>query len=149
MKDQTKKANMKNNLFNMALWVALVAAFLFWSWHRIAPDQWFAFFAFFVALMAVSFFETRWVSKQPDQLRACYRAANISMWIFLLLAVVSTVPNFFIAGRIDKTVLWPVALISTIRFVLSAVRRNELVRELAEREKSNSMNDLAVRNLST
>jgi hypothetical protein len=125
-------------IFLATLLVALLVVDFFSELHRNELYRWFALFIYVVALAVSGFFENRWISRQADQLKAHYRVVNFSMWVFLLLAISSTTPNLFIAGQIDKTVFWPVSLLSFILLAMSFVRRRELLRELAERDKSAS-----------
>jgi len=91
-------------------------------------------FFYIVALAISAFFENKWLAKQADQLKARYQVINVSMWIFLLLAIVSTVPNIFIAGEIDKTIFWPAAIANFVLLGTSFSRRRELLHELAKRK---------------
>ena len=129
----------RSELIVIALMAALLAVDFSWSLRSHALHQWWATLIYAVLLVAAGFFERRWVAKQLDQLKARYRIANVSMWIFLLLAIVSTIPNIFITTGINKTAFWPVVLISIVMFGSTFSRRHELLHELAEREKTHSM----------
>jgi predicted ABC-type exoprotein transport system permease subunit len=137
--DKTVGTITKTKLIVITLVVAFLVADLFWSMQQHAFNQWLALFIYVVVLVILNFFVSKWISKQPDQLKARYRATNISMWIFLLLATVSIVPNFFISGEIDKTMLWPAGIISMSLMVSAFYQRQDLLRQLAERDKAVSI----------
>lgn len=119
--------------------VAFLVADYFWSLRSHALHQWLATLIYAVLLVAADFFERRWIAKQFNQLKARYRVTNVSMWIFLFLATVSTVPNIFLAGAIDQTAFWPVVIFSASLLGATFLRRHELLRELAERETSKAV----------
>ena len=125
---------MKPRLFVMALLIAFLAVDLFYKMRSHEFDQWFVTVFFFVGLMSFVFFRDRWVSRQNDELKSLYRATNISMWVFLLLATVSILPNFFISGQINETLYWPVFTFSFMLLGESFMKRRSLLRELSERQ---------------
>jgi hypothetical protein len=127
----------KLNIIVIVLLIAVLVADLFLDLRRHQFYNWLALFIYMAAVAISAFFENKWISKQIDQLKASYRVLNVSMWIFLLLATVSTVPNFFIA--VDRTWLWPVSLVSFTLLSMTFMRRRELLRELNERDKSSSI----------
>jgi hypothetical protein len=130
---------MKTKLIVITLVVAFLTADLFWSLHQHPFNQWLAILIYVIVLAVSGFFVTKWISKQPDRLKARYHATNISMWVFLLLATVSIIPNIFIFGDIDKTMLWPAAIISFSLLGNTFFQCQELLRQLVEKEKSVSM----------
>jgi NADH:ubiquinone oxidoreductase subunit 6 (subunit J) len=125
----------RRNLIVITLLAALLVADLFSDLHRHQFYHWLILFVYMVALAISGFFENKWISKQADQLKARYRATNISMWIFLLLAIISTVPNIFIAGDINEAAFWPAAIANFVLLGTTFSRRHELLRQLSEREK--------------
>jgi len=129
----------RRNLIVITLLVAFLVADYFWSLRSHALHQWLATLIYAVLLVAADFFERRWIAKQFNQLKARYRVTNVSMWIFLFLATVSTVPNIFLAGAIDQTAFWPVVIFSASLLGATFLRRHELLRELAERETSKAV----------
>jgi len=118
------------------LLTALLVADLFLNLRQHQFYRWLVLFIYITALAVSAFFESKWISKQADQLKARFHVANISMWIFLFLAIIATVPNIFITGDIDKTTFWPAAVANDVLLGTSFMRRRELLHELAEREKS-------------
>jgi NADH:ubiquinone oxidoreductase subunit 2 (subunit N) len=121
------------------LLIAMLVFDLLWDLRRHQFYRWLVLFIYFAVLAISAFFENRWISKQADQLKARYRVINVSMWIFLSLAAVSTAPNIFMAGDFDKSAFYPVSMISFILLGMTFMRRRELIRELAERSKSHSI----------
>ena len=127
---------MKTKLIVTTFLVASLTVGFFWCLHRNQLNQWLVMAAYVVALMVASFFTSRWISKQDDELKARYRVANVSMWLFLLLALAAAIPNFFINGQLDKAWFWPFVIISFSLLGTTFAQRHALLRELSEREKS-------------
>jgi hypothetical protein len=139
-KNKTEGTIMKRrNLIVITLLAVLLVVDFFSELHRHRFYGWLVLFVYIVALAISAFFENKWISKQLDQLKARYRVTNISMWGFLSLATVLTVPNIFIAGDISKATFWPAAIANFVLLGTTFSRRHELLQQLAERKKSVSM----------